>query len=784
MANIEIDGKAFEVENGKMIIEVADEAGIYIPRFCYHKKLSVAANCRMCLVEVENGRKTVPACATPITNGMKVFTKSKEAIRSQQAVMEFLLLNHPLDCPICDQGGECELQDLSMGFGNDSTSYGESKRAVEDDDLGPLISTEMTRCIHCTRCVRFGDEVAGLRELGATGRGENMQIGTYIKHSITSEVSGNVIDLCPVGALTSKPYRFTARAWEMTQHEGVAPHDCIGSNVYLHVRRNCLMRAVPKEHDLINETWLSDRDRFSYLGLNNKARAAQPMIKRNGQWETVDWPAALKFAADGMGRILTQHGPEQLAAFASPSSTLEEFYLLQKLMRELGVNNLDHRLQQTDFRDQDGQTVVPTSSLPYAEIENQSTVLLLGCNIDKEIPLAGIRVRKAFRNGATIYAINPVDYDYHFAVSEKIIVSPQDMPIQLANLVLALVGDASKLSTEVQKLLIGLKPDETVKAMAKGLRQQNAVIITGALCENHPDSALLRTLVALLEHLSGARVIRLTAGANSAGAWLAGMVPHRTTAGKAIESAGLDVQAALDAKLKGYFLMAVEPGFDVANPYQARRSMLAAEFVVVLSAYQNESIQDYADVILPIAPYAETSGTYINVDRTWQTVKGAMAPQGESRPAWKILRVLANLLHVNGFDYASSEDVLQEIKLRADMASESKYTPFYPESLPASRHSLVRVGEWPLYRCDAIVRHATALQECGTAEPACIRIHPSTAAHLKLDEIATVSQGDIEITLPLKRDERVAPDVVWVANAMPETVDLGHAFAAITIKGV
>ncbi len=782
MANIEIDGKAFEVENGKMIIEVADEAGIHIPRFCYHKKLSVAANCRMCLVEVENGRKTVPACATPITDGMKVYTKSKEAIRSQQAVMEFLLINHPLDCPICDQGGECELQDVSMGFGHDASNYDETKRAVEDDDLGPLISTEMTRCIHCTRCVRFGEEVAGLRELGATGRGEDMQIGTYVKHSITSEVSANIIDLCPVGALTSKPYRFTARAWEMTQHESVAPHDCLGSNIFLHVRRNHLMRTAPKEQDSINETWLSDRDRFSYIGLNHKARAGQPMIKRKGQWETVDWPTALKFAADGMSRVIKQHGPEQVAAFASPSSTLEELYLLQKLMRELGVNNVDHRLQQTDFRDQDGQTIMPTSSLQYAEVEKQDSVLLLGCNIDREIPLAGIRVRKAFRNGAKIYAINPVDYDYHFDLSEKIIVSPQDMPMQFASLASALVADPAQLPTEVQKILLGLKPDTKIKAMAKALCRPNAAIVTGALCENHPDAALLRTLVALIESLSGARVLRLTSGANSAGAWLAGMVPHRTVAGKAVSEAGLDVQAALDSKLKGYFLMAVEPGFDFANPYRARQSMLAAEFVVMLSAYQNESIQDYADVILPMAPYAETSGTYINVDKTWQMVKGALAPFEEARPAWKILRVLANILHCKGFDYSSSEDVALEIKESVNMMSESKYSPFYPEALPFSHESLVRVGEWPLYRCDAIVRHATALQECAAAESACIRMHPTTANRLKLDETATVSQGDIEITLPLKRDDRIAQDVVWVANALPETVDLGHAFAAITIK--
>ena len=782
MANIEIDGKVFEVENGKMIIEVADEAGIHIPRFCYHKKLSVAANCRMCLVEVENGRKTVPACATPITDGMKVFTKSKEAIRSQQAVMEFLLINHPLDCPICDQGGECELQDVSMGYGFDASEYTESKRAVHDDNLGPLISTEMTRCIHCTRCVRFGDEVAGFSELGALGRGEHMHIGTYIKHSMRSEVSGNIIDLCPVGALTSKPYRFTARAWEMTQHESVAPHDCLGSNLYLHTRRNELMRAVPKEQESINETWLSDRDRFSYLGLKNQARAGQPMIKLQGQWESTDWATALQFAADGISRVVEHHGKDQFAAFASPSSTLEEFYLLQKLMRELGVNNLDHRLQQTDFRDQDGQPITPTSSLPFALLEQQEAILVLGCNITREVPLAGLRLRKAFRNGGKIYAINPVAYEYPFDVSENIVVSPREMPLQLASIVRAMVDDISILPEEVQKLLTGIKPTKKAKAIACALSNSKGAIVTGALCENHPDAALLRTLTSLLEKLCGARVLRLTFGANSAGAWLAGMVPHRGTAGKILEDCGLNVQQALDEKLKGYFLMAVEPGFDFANPYRTRQSMIAAEFVVVMTAYQNDAIQEIADVILPMAPFAETSGTYLNVDNTWQTVRGALPPYDEARPGWKILRVLANVLHCKGFDYASTDDVLQEITVQVDEKVDRAFDPFFPESLPDCTEQLTRVGEWPLYRTDAIVRHATALQECAAAESACIRVHPETADALELGDIATVSQGDIEITLPLKRDERMAADVVWVANAMPETVDLGHSFASITIK--
>lgn len=782
MATVEIDGKTVEVENGKMIIEVADEIGVYIPRFCYHKKLSVAANCRMCLVEVENNKKTVPACATPISHGMKVFTKSPAAIRSQEAVMEFLLINHPLDCPICDQGGECELQDVSVGFGNDSSNYDESKRSVADEDIGPLIATEMTRCIQCTRCVRFGDEVAGLPELGGLGRGENMHIGTYVKQSLTSEVSANIIDLCPVGALTSKPYRFTARAWEMTQHPGIAPHDCLGSHVFLHTRRNKLMRVVPKEHEAINEIWLSDRDRFSYLGLNSTSRATSPLIKRNGQWEEVEWQTALTFAADGINRVLKAHGPQEFAAFSSPSATLEEHYLLQKMMRNLGVENLDYRVRQTDFQDQANLAVTPDNTLKYAELESQQKILLLGCNIDREVPLAGIRVRKAFLNGAKIYAINPVDYNYHFTVTNKWICNIQELPLQLANLALAVFEDPTGLPDEVQKLLLGLKPDSTICELAKELREPNSVLVTGEICENHPHAALIRSLVSLIALQTGAKVIRFTTGANSAGASLAGMLPHRTVAGKEVSNRGLDAALAINARLKGYLLLNLEPEFDFANPYNARQSMLAAEFVVAISPFHTESIAEYADVILPMAPYAETSGTYVNLDGDWQTTQGALEPNGASRPAWKILRVLGNILHCDGFEYTSSKEVLDEIKLAVDLMHNFKYKPFYPESLPSVTHDLVRVGEWPLYRCDSIVRQSDALQNCGAADSCCIRLNPKTADKFKLGDMATVSQGEIEITLPLKRDERIALDTVWVANAMPETVDLGYAFDAITIK--
>lgn len=782
MATIEINGKTIETDNGKMIIEVADESGIHIPRFCYHKKLSVAANCRMCLVEVENGRKPVPACATPITDGMKIYTQSEEAIRSQKAVMEFLLINHPLDCPICDQGGECELQDVSMGYGSDFSDYDQSKRAVDDDDLGPLISTEMTRCIHCTRCVRFGEEVAGLRELGATGRGEKTQIGTFIKHSLRSEVSGNVIDLCPVGALTSKPYRFTARPWEMTQHDSVSAHDCLGTNLHLHTRRNELMRVVPKENESINETWISDRDRYSYLGVKSDERAQQPKIKRNGHWETVDWQEALEYTADGLKNVIRQHGVDAVAAFASTTASTEEFYLLQKLFRALGIQNLDHRLQQVDFRDQNLSGLAPLSEGTYADLDEQHTVLIVGCNLQREVPLAGLRVRKASLNQAEVYALNPVDYDFHFELAGKIITHPQELPLSLARILSALIPEHSQVPEALQKLLLGIEPDQQSIVIAKSLAKAKTSILTGALCENHPEAALLRTLVHWIAKLSQSSTIRLTSGANAAGAAIAGMLPHRSAAAKPVAEPGLDVQEAIASRLKAYFLLGVEPGSDIANPSAARQSMLAAEFVVMLSPFDNESMQDYCDVLLPVATFAETSGTYVNLEGKWQSFKGAVPPAGESRPAWKVLRVLANILECPGFDYISSEDVLNELKSIVTMTSAPQQGCYYPETIPLVSEGLYRIGEWPLYRSDQVVRHAQELQRCAAADSACIRINPETAARLKLDDTATISQGNIEITLPLKRDERVVPDVVWVANALPETVDLGHSFAGITIK--
>lgn len=787
MATIEIDGKSFDVENGKMIIEVADDAGIHIPRFCYHKKLSVAANCRMCLVEVANSKKTLPACATPITDGMKVFTQSEAAKRSQAAVMEFLLINHPLDCPICDQGGECELQDVSMGFGADSSEYAEPKRVVKDDDLGALVATEMTRCIQCTRCVRFGTEIAGVQELGGIGRGEQMQISTYVDHALTSEISGNIIDLCPVGALTAKPSQFTARAWELTQHKSIAAHDCLGSHTFAHTRREVLMRVVPRTHEPVNETWLSDRDRFSYQALqHDKARLTQPMIKRDGQWEVVDWQTALSFAAEGLRRMVEGYGPEVCAAFAHPSSTLEEMYLLQKLMRAMGVHNLDHRLHATDYRDQAQQPMMPHSTLAYQALETQKTIFVLGCNVLREVPLAGTRLRKAVQNGGNIYALNPADYDMAVPMKATLLGTPAEMLAMSLDLLRLLADDNQDvtLPDALMRLLPapGSIKGKSLKALAKALCKPDAVIVTGALFENHPDAAVFRTVLHWILKLANATHLRFTTGANTAGAWLAGMLPHREALGQAVQAPGLALQDALAAKLKAYVLMGVDTSLDVANPSEARQAMLAAEFVVALTGYQTDAILEAADVMLPMAMPGETSGTYINIDNTWQTVKGVVPPAGEARPAWKIIRVLGNLLKCKGFEYTSTDAVREEIKAAEDLLPAPVEGCFYPDEAPQTTESLVRVGEWPLYRVDPMVRHARALQASAAADKACIRMHPRTAAQFDLDETATVSQGDIEITLPLEKSSRIAPGVVSVACALSETVDLGHAFGSITIK--
>lgn len=758
---IEIDGEKLSASPNAMVIQVADEAGIYIPRFCYHKHLSVAANCRMCLVEVEKSPKALPACATPVTAGMKVFTRSSKALSAQKAVMEFLLINHPLDCPICDQGGECELQDLAMGYGAGASYFHEGKRAVKDKNIGPLIATDMTRCIQCTRCVRFGAEIAGQRELGATGRGEQMEIGTYIDHAMESEISGNVIDICPVGALTSKPFRFQARAWELDQRPTIAPHDCTGANLNAHVRYGKVMRMVPRENTEINEIWISDRDRFSYVGLEDHHRLEKPLIKRHNQWQAVDWETALDFTVTGLKQVLGVKGT--LGSLISPNATLEECYLLQKWSRGLGSSHIDHRLRQVDFRDQAQLSSFPRLPITLTELEQSDVILLIGSNIQKEQPSIALRLRKAFLRGAKIRVLNMVDYAFHFDVADKHIVAPQDMVSALEQF----------SQTDSMKVL-------------QAAKKSSILLGHGAL--NHPEAAFIRKLAQQLALACGASLGLLTEGANAAGAWLAGAIPHRTVGGEPV-TAGLDAQAMFHDACQAYCLVNVEPEYDCANPHLAIKALKQAQFVISLSSYKNPLLEEYAQVILPIAPFTETAGTFINVTGEWQSFKGVAAPFADSRPAWKVLRVLGNLFDLPGFDYQSAEEIHAEVKNATrhltpaagiyTTATEMKYVR-KPDS------ALNRIGDIPLYAIDSLVRRSEPLQAAQSileGEVAAARMSPSLAEtlHLKAGDRVTLKQTSGFVQLPVALDPRLPQRAIFVAGGIEATRGLNELYGPIEI---
>jgi NADH-quinone oxidoreductase subunit G len=785
MVNIQIDGQPVKAKQGAMIIEAADEIGIPIARFCYHKKLSVAANCRMCLVEVDKAAKPLPACATPVTEGMKVHTKSPRALDAQRGTMEFLLINHPLDCPICDQGGECELQDVALGYGGDKSRYHENKRVVKDKDLGPLISTDMTRCIHCTRCVRFGEEIAGVKELGATGRGEHMEIGTYVTRAVNSEMSGNVIDLCPVGALTSKPFRYTARPWELNSVAGIAPHDCVGSNIYLHLRDGEVMRVLPKENEEINETWISDRDRFGYEGLRSDQRLRSPMIKRDGEWQESDWETALDAAVAGFKRVLGAQGASQVGALISPSATLEEMYLAQKLVRGLGSANIDHRLRQIDFSDQHAAPVYPWLGMSIADLQQLDGVLLVGANIRKDQPIIGHRVRKAAMAGAAVGVIGSVDYEFRFPVAAKVITSPAGMERALAGVVKVLVEGNTALSPAVTKLLADVKPDNQSRAIARLLREGGkSAVLLGDQAAAHPGAARLRALAAMIAELSESTLSIVSEGANGAGGWLAGAVPHREAGGRMASRQGLDARAMLEAGLKAYMLVGVEPELDCADSAAALRALRRAECVVALTSFVSDALRDYAHVLLPMAPFAETSGTYVNIEGRWQSFAGAATPLGESRPAWKILRVLGNQFGLAGFDYMSSTEVRDEaaraaVTLKADNRV-SWPTPDYPGSDTAD---LVRLADTPLYAVDGVVRRSAPLQGTADAAQAAVYIHESVAKELGIEEgrPVTVRQDGLRLKLNLIIDNRIAPGCAWIPAGVPGAAGLGAHGSSLEI---
>ena len=709
IVKIEVNGVPLEARKGEMLIEVTDRAGIYIPRFCYHGKLSVAANCRMCLVDVEKAPKPLPACATPVTEGMKVFTRSKRAISAQKATMEFLLINHPLDCPICDQGGECELQDLALGFGRDVSRYTEKKRVVKDQNLGPLISTDMTRCIHCTRCVRFGAEIQGIQELGTIGRTENVVISTYVERGVRHELSGNIIDLCPVGALNNKPFRYSARAWEMAAKPLVAAHDAVGSNIYAHVLRGRVKRVVPRVNESINETWISDRDRFSCYGLYTD-RLEKPMVKVDQEWTEVTWQQALEIAARDLVQTLGGEG-EALGVLVSPNATLEEMFLLRRIADRLGSRNIDHRLRRRDFRDQDADPVFPWLGCSIEGLERRDAVFVVGSNLRMEAPLIAHRVRNAALDGAAVTFLNPVDYTYYF--EHAYVDAPVERMVQgLGALVLAAAEEAGTPAPAAVAEIAGeIDVTDAHRSAARRLTgKERALILLGHIAQRHPQFAELRALAAALAKLTGADVGYLAEGANGAGGAIAGVLPHRGPGGAAGGEPGLDVQGMINSPRRAYVLFGIEPRDDVANGERADQALKSADTVITFSAYVTDELLECSTVLLPIATFAETPGTFVNGEGRWQSFDAAASPVGDARPGWRVLRVLANLLGVEDAEYRSAEEVLDGVRRTVGEVRPDNTYSGQIEAEGDAVHVALDELDVPIYSVDSVVRRSEPLQ--------------------------------------------------------------------------
>ena len=696
MIEIELDGNKVEITEGSMIMHAAEKAGTYIPHFCYHKKLSIAANCRMCLVDVEKAPKPMPACATPVTAGMIVRTKSDKAIKAQQSVMEFLLINHPLDCPICDQGGECQLQDLAVGYGGSSSRYDEEKRVVPVKDVGPLISMkEMTRCIHCTRCVRFGQELAGVMELGMIHRGEHSEITTVLGDTVDSEVSGNMIDLCPVGALTSKPFRYQARTWELSRRKSVSPHDSTGANLIVQVKNNKVLRVLPLENTEVNEMWLADRDRFSYEALNTDDRLTAPMLKQGGEWKTVDWQTALEYVANGLRQIKADHGAASVGTLASPHSTVEELYLAGALMRGLGSENVDYRLRNADFTSEAGKVRWLGTSI--ASLSELQRVLVIGSNLRKDHPLFAMRVRAATRKGAKVSVLNDVEHDWAMPIAGSVIAPAEQWTQALADIVAAIAGEKG----------VSAPAGGTANDKAKGIAQsllggERKAILLGNGAAHHANASSLLAMAQWIGEQTGATVGYLTEAANTVGAQLAGALPGAN---------GLNAGQMMDGTLKAVLLLNTEPQFDSAAGRAAVTGLNKAQMVVTLSPFKAN--MEFSDVLLPIAPFTETPGTFVNAEGRVQSFHAVVKPLGEARPAWKVLRVLANMLGLQGFGYESSQDVLAAARGAADVQA----THVQGGKLDNSTSAAMKVEQGAdtpatasLYQLDSIVRRAPSLQ--------------------------------------------------------------------------
>ncbi len=772
MIELELDGKKVSVPEGSMVMHAADAAGTYIPHFCYHKKLSIAANCRMCLVDVEKAPKPMPACATPVTQGMIVRTKSDKAIKAQQSVMEFLLINHPLDCPICDQGGECQLQDLAVGYGGSASRYQEEKRVVFHKDVGPLISMEeMSRCIHCTRCVRFGQEVAGVMELGMIHRGEHSEITTVVGETVDSELSGNMIDLCPVGALTSKPFRYSARTWELSRRKSVSPHDSTGANLIVQVKANQVMRVLPLENEEVNECWIADRDRFSYTALESDDRLTAPMLKQGGQWKTVDWTTALEYVSRGLTQIKVDHGAKAIGGLASPHSTAEELHLLAKLVRGLGSENIDHRLRHADFSQPAPAGKARGLGLPVAALSTLQRVLVVGSFLRKDHPLFAQRIRQAVRKGAQLHSIHALQPDWAMPVASTLAVAPSGWLQALADVATA-VGAATGATAPVA----GTANDAAKTIAASLLSGERKAVLLGNAAMQHPQAGALLGLANWIAAQTGASVGVLGEAANSVGAQLVNALPG---AGGLNAGQMLSPQGALKAAL----LLNVEPLADAADPGAAKAALEGAEMVVALSAFKS-GVADLADVLLPIAPFSETSGTFVNAEGRAQSFFGVVKPTGETRPGWKVLRVLGNLLGLKGFDFETSEAVRAEalgdlaaLGARIDNSAQ-------PGAAAPSAGGLERIADVPIYCTDALVRRAGPLQATADARPPVAGLPAALWAQLGLGEGARVriSQGSASAVLGARLDPTLVANTIHVSAAHPLTAALGAMFGAVSVE--
>ncbi len=772
MVEIELDGQKISVQEGSMVMHAAEKAGTYIPHFCYHKKLSIAANCRMCLVDVEKAPKPMPACATPVTQGMIVRTKSDKAIKAQQGVMEFLLINHPLDCPICDQGGECQLQDLAVGYGAGKSRYTEEKRVVFHKNVGPLISMEeMSRCIHCTRCVRFGQEIAGVMELGMAHRGEHSEIQTFVGRTVDSELSGNMIDLCPVGALTSKPFRYSARTWELSRRKSVSPHDSTGANLIVQVKGNQVMRVVPLENEAVNECWIADRDRFSYEALNSDARLTAPMIKQGGAWKQVDWTTALEYVANGLKSIAHAHGPAAIGAVGSAHSTVEELHLLGQIVRGLGSDNIDHRLRHSDFGNAAPAGQARWLGTSIAKLSELDRALVIGSQLRKDHPLFAARLRHAARRGAAVHRLGVNADDWLMPMGLSLSAAPSAWVQALAD-VAASIGAA----TGAVAPLAGQVTD-TAQAIAASLLSGSAkAVLLGNAAAEHPQATSLLALAQWIAQQTGASVGYLTAAANTVGAQLVKAQPQVD---------GLNAGQMLGGTaLKALLLLNTDPLLDAANPAAAAKALEAAEMVVVMSPFK--SGVEYADVLLPVAPFTETSGSFVNAEGRLQSFVGVARPLLETRPGWKLLRVLGNLLGLPGFDQDSSEQV-REQALGGDLAARLSNATIAAPQLAARGEGVERFGNLPIYAADALVRNATSLQlTTDGREAATVGLPASLWQQLGLQDgdLVRVVQDGGAAQLPARLEAGLPDGVARVPAGLPQTASLGAVFGTLNISKV